>query len=82
MPDSSMKVISRNTVFTGSPLANSKKQQIISGSLAGDVRFFDLRSSNATFVIQAHSRSDMASLACHLYAPIIATFVILKFILP
>merc|ERR1712137_995905 len=52
---------------------NSNK--IISGSVNGDVRFFDLASpdSRSISTIQAHSRSEMASLAAHTKAPIIAT---------
>ena len=47
--------------------------KIVSGSIGGDVRFFDLRSTESTFMIQAHSRTEMASLAVHKLAPIIAT---------
>lgn len=50
-----------------------QSMKIVAGSIGGDVRFFDLRSSESTFMIQAHSRTEMASLAAHTVAPIIAT---------
>ena len=53
--------------------------KIVSGSVGGDVRLFDLRSPGmSTDSIQAHSRSEMTSLAVHRHADVLATYVSLS----
>ena len=51
--------------------------KIVSGSVGGDVRFFDLRAPCSLHTFQAHSRSEMTSLAVHRHAPVLATYVLL-----
>eukprot|EP00742_Colponemidia_sp_Colp-10_P007526 GILJ01008112.1.p1 GENE.GILJ01008112.1~~GILJ01008112.1.p1 ORF type:complete len:1472 (-),score=223.61 GILJ01008112.1:233-4648(-) len=47
-------------------------RQVISGSIAGDIKFWDLRTVSSLKTIDAH-RSSMTALAVHDYAPILAS---------
>lgn len=46
---------------------------VTSGSLAADVRFWDLRAERSLAVVTAHRKGAMTSLAVHDYAPLVAT---------
>lgn len=46
---------------------------LISGSVAGDVRFWDLRRTASVHALVAYSKGQMTSLALHDFAPLMAT---------
>jgi regulator-associated protein of mTOR len=47
--------------------------QIVSGSIGGDVRLYDMKMNSAVKTIQCHSKGAMQAMAVHDFAPLIAT---------
>lgn len=47
--------------------------QVISASLAGDLKFLDVRKSSAPYLEVAAHRGHLTSLTAHRHAPVIAT---------
>jgi WD40 repeat protein len=51
---------------------------LVSASIAGDVRFWDLRASSSAAALLAHKPGGLTALALHDYAPLLATGSALK----
>ena len=54
---------------------------VVSGSMHGDVRFWDLRTNHTVMKIQAHRSSidKMTALGVHNYMPILARYALMVF---
>jgi len=61
--------------IVGAHIPKMDNTKLISGSISGDVRIWDIRETTkgAVKTIQAHTKGVMTSLAVHDYAPIFAT---------